>query len=68
MKLLLGNLPTSLASQRGTLAACLEAMNAELWGEARPDSDVDLCLVANGAERQLKTAQRFRRAMRPLRG
>jgi predicted nucleotidyltransferase len=37
-------------------------------GDARPDSDVDLCLVAEGAERQLKAAQEFRRAMRPLRG
>jgi len=80
VKLLLDNLPASLVAARGTLAACLEAMNAALplravylfgshaRGEARPDSDVDLCLVADGAEQQLKTAQRFRRAMRPLRG
>jgi predicted nucleotidyltransferase len=26
-------------------------------GDARPDSDVDLCLVAEGAERQLQAAQ-----------
>ena len=80
MKLLLENLPPSLIPQRETLARCLEAMNRalplrEVWlfgsharGDARPDSDVDLCLVAEGAERQLATAQLWRRAMRPLRG
>ena len=75
VKLLLENLPPSLAPQRETLARCLEAMNAalplrEVWlfgsharGEARPDSDVDLCLVAEGAEQQLKAAQKFSAAM-----
>ena len=75
MKLLLDNLPASLAPQRETLARCLEAMNRalplrEVWlfgsharGDARPDSDVDLCLVAEGAERQLAAAQQFRRAI-----
>jgi hypothetical protein len=79
VKLLLDNLPPSLAPQRETLAQCLEAMNRamplrEVWlfgsharGEARPDSDVDLCLVADGAERQLQAAQSFSRAMRPIR-
>ena len=37
-------------------------------GDARPDSDVDLCLVAEGAERQLQAAQRFRRAIWGIRG
>ena len=75
MKLLLENLPTSLVAQRDTLARCLEAMNRALplravylfgshaRGEARPDSDVDLCLVAEGATEQLKAAQRCRRAI-----
>ncbi len=75
MKLLLENLPPSLAPQRETLARCLEAMNSampfrEVWlfgsharGEARADSDVDLCIVAEGAERQLAAAQRFSSAM-----
>ena len=75
MKLLLENLPPSLQNQRETLARCLEAMDrvmplkavylfgSHARGEARPDSDVDLCLVAEGAERQLKAAQSFRRAM-----
>ena len=75
MKLLLENLPPSLVSQRETLARCLEAMNRalplrEVWlfgsharGEARADSDVDLCLVAEGAEQQLQAAQKFGEAM-----
>jgi predicted nucleotidyltransferase len=75
VKLHLENLPPSLAAQRETLARCLEAMNRalplrEVWlfgsharGDARPDSDVDLCLVAEGAERQIKVAQSFREAM-----
>lgn len=75
MKLLLENLPPSLAPQRATLARCLEAMNGALplravylfgshaRGEARPDSDVDLCLVAEGAERQLKAAQQYSEAI-----
>jgi len=78
VKLLLDNLPPSLADQRETLARCLEAMDrvaplrsANLFGshargEARPDSDVDLCLVAEGAERQLEAATRFHLAMRPI--
>lgn len=73
--MLLENLPPSLAPQRATLALCLEAMNRALplravylfgsyaRGEAGPDSDVDLCLVAEGAERQLAAAQRFREAI-----
>jgi len=32
-------------------------------GEGGRDSDVDLCLVAEGAERQLEAARRFREAM-----
>lgn len=75
MKLLLENLPPSLVPQRETLARCLEAMNRalplhEVWlfgsharGDARPDSDVDLCLVAEGAERQLQASAKFSEAM-----
>ncbi len=78
MKLLLENLPPSLAPERETLARCLEAMNrvmplravylfgSHARGEARPDSDVDLCIVADGAARQLEAAQSFRREMRPI--
>ena len=75
VRLLIDNLPPSLQDQGRTLARCLEAMNAVLplkavylfgshaRGEARPDSDVDLCIVAEGAERQLETAARFREAI-----
>lgn len=78
MRLLLENFPPSLASQRDTLVRCLEAMNqvmplravylfgSHARGDARPDSDVDLCIVAEGAARQLQTAQSFRREMRPI--
>jgi hypothetical protein len=78
VKLLLDNLPAELQSQRQTLARCLEAMDRVLplravylfgshaRGEARPDSDVDLCIVADGAERQLEAARQWRRAMRPV--
>ena|SRR5439155_10497339 len=79
MKLLLANLPASLQSQRNNLVRCLEAMNAVMplkavylfgshaRGEAQSDSDIDLCLVADGAEAQLQAAQSFRRAMRTVR-
>lgn len=71
MKLLLENLPPSLAPQREVLARCLLAMDAALpiqqvilfgshaRGDAGPDSDVDLCLVAEGAELQATTARRL---------
>lgn len=71
MKLLLDNLPSSLASQRETLARCLQAMDraaplrsvylfgSHARGEARPDSDVDLCLVADSAERQQETLSKL---------
>jgi predicted nucleotidyltransferase len=79
VKLMLENLPSSLVNQRETLAKCLEAMDRVLplkavylfgshaRGEARPDSDVDLCLVAEGATEQLKAAQQFRRAISEIR-
>jgi predicted nucleotidyltransferase len=75
MKLLLDNLPESLQNQRQTLADCLEAMDrvmplravylfgSHARGDARPDSDVDLCIVADGAERQLEAARKFREAI-----
>ena len=77
--MLLENLPPSLQNQRETLARCLEAMDRVLplkavylfgshaRGEARPDSDVDLCLVAEGATEQLKAAQCWRVAISEIR-
>lgn len=75
MRLLLEKLPESLHDQRETLARCLEAMHrvvplnavylfgSHARGEAGPDSDVDLCLVADGAAKQLEAARRFREAI-----
>jgi predicted nucleotidyltransferase len=79
VKLLLDNLPSSLRGEREALARCLEAMHRALplkavylfgshaRGAARPDSDVDLCLVSEGAVEQVKAAQRFRRAISDIR-
>ena len=79
MKLLLENLPESLKDQADTLARCLEAFarvrpihrvylfGSHARGDARPDSDVDLCIVADGAERQLETATALRRSLRGIR-
>jgi len=63
VKLLLDNLPPSLRGERESLGKCLTAMNgvtrvrsiylfgSHARGNARPDSDVDLCIVADGAAR-----------------
>lgn len=79
MRLVLENLPPSLAPQRELLARCLEAMDRAmplravyLFGsharrDARPDSDVDLCLVADRATRQLEAVRCLARAIRPIR-
>ena len=75
MKLMLENLPPSLRDQADTLRKCLEAFDrvmplqavylfgSHARGEARPDSDVDLCLVSEGAEEQFVAATRFRHVM-----
>jgi predicted nucleotidyltransferase len=79
MKLLFEKLPPSLQSQRDVLGRCLEAIDrvrhvhsiylfgSHARGDARTDSDVDLCIVADGAEQQLATATDFRRALWSLR-
>jgi uncharacterized protein len=75
MKLRLENLPPSLLGEREVLSRCLSAFDrltpiqsVYLFGsharrEARPDSDVDLCIVADGAEHQRETARRYREAI-----
>jgi predicted nucleotidyltransferase len=75
MKLLLQNLPASLKDQRWPLERCLLAMDAAMplravylfgshaRGEARPDSDVDLCVVSDGAERQVAASRRLSEAI-----
>ena len=79
MKLLLENIPAELAGYRSALEKCLRAFQSVMQvqevrlfgsfarGDARKDSDVDLCIVAHGAEHQLETARRFRHALRDIR-
>jgi predicted nucleotidyltransferase len=66
MRLLLDNLPSSLKGQRETIERCLRAMTEAMplrevylfgshaRGDARPDSDVDLCVVSDEAEQQFE--------------
>jgi predicted nucleotidyltransferase len=79
MKFMLENLPPSLHGQADTLRRCLEAFDrvmplqavylfgSHARGEARPDSDVDLCIVSGGAEEQFVAATKLRRATRDIR-
>lgn len=74
MNLMLDKLPPSLRDQAGAIRQCLEAFDrvmpveavylfgSHARGEADPDSDVDLCIVSQGAERQFEAARRFRHA------
>ena len=64
--------------RRKALAQCLDAIGhagtvravylfgSHARGDARPDSDVDLCVVADDADRQLAAAARWRKAMRAV--
>lgn len=75
MKFLMDNLPSSLREQRQTIEQCLGAMAAAMplraiylfgshaRGEARPDSDVDLCVVAEDAETQIAASRRLSEAI-----
>jgi len=79
MKLHLDNLPASLQKDSAVLERCLIAMDQALpikqvllfgshaRGDARKDSDVDLCLVAENAGAQLKASRIFRNAIWELR-
>lgn len=79
MKLLMENLPPSLESRREVMERCLLAIGAALpvreiilfgshaRGDARPDSDVDLCIVSDEADNQIEAARRCRREMTPIR-
>jgi uncharacterized protein len=75
MRLLLNNLPGSLKNQRAAIENCLRAMDSvmpmravylfgsHVRGEARHDSDVDLCVVSDEAELQLAASRRLSEAI-----
>jgi uncharacterized protein len=72
--------PVSLVAYRAILARCLEAFAQALpieqvilfgshaRGQARVDSDVDLCVVTGGLQSQHRTAIALRKAIGELRG
>lgn len=69
------NLPSSLSAERESIRKCLEAMDSVMplravylfgshaRGEARPDSDVDLCVVTDEAKEQLVASRRLSDAL-----
>lgn len=75
MKLRLENLPPALSSQKETLASCILAMDrvaplrsvllfgSHARGTAVAGSDIDLCLIADGASRQEETVRRMGAAL-----
>ena len=79
MKILYDNFPSALKRDQETLGACLKAFDSvsplsEVYlfgsfarGDATSESDVDLCLVSEGASNQLHAAKQFRRSIRGLR-
>ena len=79
MKLLMENLPASLMADRDVLKQCLEAFAATVpvrkiylfgshpRGEAHEDSDIDLCVVADGVKSQFEAARQLRRSTRDIR-
>jgi len=79
MKTHLELLPPELEKHAKAIETCIQAFDRvahvreiRLFGsfarrEARGDSDVDLCIVADGADQQLATARRLRRAIRDVR-
>lgn len=72
MRLLLENLPPSLHDQRDSIERCLRALASAMplraiylfgshaRGDGRADSDVDLCVLADGAGEQIAAARRLR--------
>ena len=79
MKLLENQIPSALRHPDKGLLSCLKVFAQvrpieQVWlfgsyarGEERLDSDVDLCIVAEGTENQLNAARDFRRAIRHVR-
>ncbi|HMP73995.1 MAG TPA: nucleotidyltransferase domain-containing protein [Kiritimatiellia bacterium] len=79
MRVLIENIPEELRAPEVGLTSCLEAFGVALpvqqvllfgsyaRGAQLPGSDVDLCLVTEGAENQVEAAHRFRRSIRDIR-
>jgi predicted nucleotidyltransferase len=71
----LDNLPASLRDQQESIRNCLQAMatamplravylfGSHVRGEARADSDVDLCVVADDAEGQVSASRKLSEAL-----
>jgi predicted nucleotidyltransferase len=80
MRILDTNFPSTLWPQRVALRACLQAFNSvypihRVWlfgsharGTPHADSDVDLCIVADGFTAQDEAAVALRRAIGTIRG
>jgi len=80
MKILEQNFPRTLANAQPVLRSCLEAFNNvypihRVWlfgsharGTPHRDSDVDLCVVADGFDSQDEAAVALRRAIGRIRG
>ena len=74
------NLPLTLRTQREALRQVIEGLarvrplrrvilfGSHACGEVDRDSDVDLCILADGVEKQIETAIEFRRELRGIPG
>ena len=74
------NLPLTLRTQREALRQVIEGLarvrplrrvilfGSHARGEVDRDSDVDLCILADGVEKQIETAIEFRRELRGIPG
>lgn len=79
MKIFLNKIPKSLEPDKDMIAACLKAFDEtqhfqEVYlfgsfarGDSKSDSDIDLCIVSNQAEKQLESSSLYRRAIRAIR-
>jgi predicted nucleotidyltransferase len=75
MKLLIDNLPPALRDQQAVLQACMDALararpvrevilfGSYARGDQRPESDLDLCVVAEDAEDQFAAVAAMRREL-----
>ncbi len=78
MRIRADRIPQALKDQTETLTECIQAFTSVVRvrevrlfgsyarGDATDSSDVDLCIVADGAEQQLETSRHLRRAIRHI--